>query len=116
MKLTFDWGINMNKDYTWKTPEEVIDLLLTVPDGTSVDFTFETPENECENFEPSGWYGVRLAYMFGNNVICMGTWGGGNVYSKEYFEDEEMYIIFNDYCKKHGQNHVLCVSDKYNGS
>lgn len=105
----------MNKDYTWKTTEEVIDLLITLPLGTSVDFTFDIPEDECDDFEPTGWYGVKITYMFGSNVLTMGKWGGGDIESEEFYDNEDMYSIFNDYCREYGQDYQLCVSNKFNG-
>ena len=105
----------MSKDYTWKTTEELIDLLITLPLGTSVDFTFDTPEDECDDFEPTGWYGVKITYMFGSNVLHMGKWGGGDIESEEFYDNEDMYSIFNDYCREYGQDYNLCVSNKYNG-
>ena len=111
----------MNKDYTWKTPEEVIDLLLTVPDGTSVDFTFDTPEDECDNFKPSGWYGIKKVIIFGDYCLCMGKYGGGDT-RIEVIRDHNYLKDFYDFIEdKNGfignkDNFVLCVSNKYNGA
>lgn len=106
----------MNKDYTWKSPEGVIDLLLTLPVGTSVDFTFDPPEDYTdEKFEPSAWYGVKIMEIFGIKTLNIGIWGGGDFEAHEIYEEDDKYDIFDDYCAEYGQNYMLCVSNKYNG-
>lgn len=105
----------MSRDYKWKTPEGIIDELRALPNGTSVDFTFDSPEEEDKNFFPSAWYGVKILDVFNTKVLCIGLWGGGCFETEEIFEDDDMYEIFDDYCSEYGQNYMLCVSNNYNG-
>lgn len=49
---------NIMKDYTFKTIKQIASELALLPLNTSIDFTFDTPEEEqCmgKAFEPSGW-------------------------------------------------------------
>lgn len=115
------------KDYEFKTSEELIEKLLTLPEGTSIDFTFDTPEEaEWDGFEPSDWRGAKIVTIdgFGGGrhgvkercLIC-GMWGVGILYCSPDIECYSDFIDgFTQFCKDEGMyGEYLCVSKKYNG-
>lgn len=109
---------NPDKDYTFKTIKEVADEIMTLPFGTSLDFTFDQPEDVDETFEPEGWYGAKIVRLFGEpcGTLCIGSWGGGQIYAKEIYEKEDVQDILQKYCNEECNNvTVLCVSKKLNG-
>lgn len=110
------------KDYTFKTIEEVIEELLSLPWGHSVDFTFDVPEDEVDEYwEPSGWYGVKIMDLFNepNGVLCFGTYGGNyGIRVEDISEEKEIIDIFQRFCNEEVDREVtvLCVSKKHDGN
>lgn len=113
-------GDDMYKDYRFLEPKEVINELRSLPFGSSVDFTFDTPEDESANFEPSGWYGVKFAKLFDENigVLCFGMYGGMYTKAESISETSEIYDLFQQFLDSEAGYSVdmLCVSNKYNGN
>ena len=111
----------MEKGYKFKTPKEVIEELLTLPFGNSVDFTFDTPKDaEDKNFEPSFWYGIKRICLFGEpeGVLCFGMFGGMGTKIKNIFNEEEIEDIFYEFLNDEANRNVdiLCISNEYNGN
>ena len=108
------------KDYTFKTIEEVVEELLSLPFGYSVDFTFDVPEDEDENFEPTGWHGIKLADLFDEpeGVLCFGMYGGINTRVENIYDTKDIKDIFQKICNEEMgcEVDVLCVSKKHNGN
>lgn len=109
------------KDYTFKTIEEVVEELFSLIWGHSVDFTFDVPENETDEcWEPTGWYGVKIMDLFNepHGVLCFGVYGGGySVRVEEITEPKEVIEIFQRFCNEEVGREVtvLCVSKEYDG-
>ena len=110
------------KDYMFKNIEEVVEELLSIPFGHSVDFTFDIPEDESDEcWEPSGWHGVKIMNLFDepNGVLCFGIYGGGYVARvEEITEDKEIIEIFKRFCNEVTGREVtvLCVSKNHDGN
>jgi len=62
--------------YRWVTLEDITRWLL---DGTvtEISFTDDRIEDVDENFEPTGWYGMKIIEVFDREQIVFGKWGGG---------------------------------------
>lgn len=111
----------MEKDYVFKTIEEVVDELLSLEYGHSVDFTFDVPEDETdEYFEPTGWHGVKIVNLFDepHGVLCFGTYGGYyGIRAEAIIDTKEIVDIFQRICNEEVDREVtvLCVSKKYDG-
>lgn len=108
------------KGYRFMSPAEVVRELESLPFGDSVDFTFDTPDDENDVFEPSGWYGVKKVNLFDEmwGVLCFGMYGGGyNTRVEEITEPKEIEEIFRRFLEDEADRHVeiLCVSNKHNG-
>lgn len=113
----------MVKDFEFKTPKDVIEELLVLPIGTSIDFTFDSPEEaKFSDFEPSGWYGVKIVEIdgFGEKEKCVvsGMWGMGILYcSTDVDRYSDCLYSFEKFCRNEGlHGRELCVSKKYNGN
>lgn len=108
------------KNYVWKTMDEVIREITKLPPNVSLDFTFDVLEDEDDKFEPTGWYGVKMVNLFGepHGCLCIGYFGGGATIVEEIHKKEDIDNIFKNFCKKEEGREVttLCVSTKYNGS
>ena len=105
-------------EFTFKTIKEVAEELWSLPEGTSIDFTFDQPEDVDETFEPEGWYGVKIVRLFCEpcGTLCIGSWGGGQIYAEKIYEKEDVQDILQKYCNEECNNvTVLCVSKKLNG-
>lgn len=110
------------KGYTFKTITQIASELVALPLNTSVDFTFDTPEEENEAFEPSGWFGVKRTMLFDEDgTLVIGYYGGGclcieTLYNTEPMENQ-IEKILQRFCDKYENRNVtmLCVSNEYNG-
>lgn len=106
------------KDYRFMTVKEIADMLLKLPFGNSIDFTFDSPDDVTEDFEPSGWYGVKLNNLFDEpfGVLCFGYYGGGSGRIEEIYEKKEIVDILQRFVNEEVGMEVkdLCVSNKFN--
>lgn len=62
--------------YRW-VPLESIVRWLTQGIVTEISFTDDRIEDVDENFEPTGWYGMKIIEVFDREQIVFGKWGGG---------------------------------------
>lgn len=113
------------KGYTFKTITQIASELAVLPLNTSIDFTFDTPEEEqCmgKAFEPSGWFGVKRTVLFDEDgTLVIGYYGDGclcieTLYNTEPMENQ-IEKILQRFCDKYENRNVtmLCVSNEYNG-
>ena len=117
----------MEKDYEFKKPSEIVYDLLKLPLGTSIDFTFDAPEDAemDNNFRPSEWYGAKIVEIDGfdggkggkDKCLIAGMWGLGILYiSPDVNCYADCIYGFGAFCKYEGmKGEYLCVSKKYNG-
>lgn len=109
----------MDKDYKFMKPDEVVEELLTLPIGESIDFTFDTPDDVTDDtFEPTGWYGIKRMKLFDEpfGVLCFGYYGGTETMIEHIYELEEIYEDFQNYLHLVADSvEWLCVSTKHNG-
>lgn len=107
------------KNYSFKTIKEVADELLALPPGESIDFTFDTPDDVTEGFEPSGWFGVKITTLFDEKfgLLCFGYYGGGGLRIEEIYDRKEIANILQRFCDDEACTNVkqLCVSAQRNG-
>lgn len=66
----------MEERYKIVTVTELAEMLEAKQFGESIDFTFD---NTFEEYEPSGWYGVKIVDLFDEpkGCIAIGYYGGG---------------------------------------
>ena len=105
-------------EFTFKTIKEVAEELWSLPKGTSIDFTFDQPEDVDETFSPEGWYGMKIVNLFDEPfaTLCFGSWGGGQIMAEEIYERRELEQLIKQFCRDvHSEVDVLCVSSKRNG-
>lgn len=110
--------IDFSSEFTFKTIKEVAEELWSLPEGTSIDFTFDQPEDVDETFEPEGWYGAKIVHLFCEpcGTLCIGSWGGGQIMAEEIYERRELEQMIKQFCRDvHAEVDVLCVSSKRNG-
>ena len=107
------------KDYMFKTIEDVVNELKNLPFGQSIDFTFDDPDDEDEYFAPSDWYGVKIMNLFDEpyGVLCFGYYGGSGIRIEEIEDSTEILEKLKTFCydEMDREVNVLCVSKKCNG-
>ena len=66
----------MKEKYKIVTVSELASMLESKEFGDAIDFTFD---DVLEEYEPSGWYGVKIVELFNEpkGCIVMGYYGGG---------------------------------------
>ena len=71
----------MEEKYKIVTISELASMLESKEHGESIDFTFD---DVLDEYEPSGWYGVKIVDLFNEpeGCIVMGYYGGGATISR----------------------------------
>lgn len=92
----------------WLNASEIAKLIR---DGVDrIDFTLDTYKEygECDNFEPTGFYGIRIVKEFDCPVAAIGYWGGGIDSVCKLYDDLEIWI--NQYL--FSEDHTISYTDK----
>ena len=71
----------MKEKYKIVTVSELASMLESKEHGESIDFTFN---DVLDEYEPSGWFGVKIVDLFNEpeGCIVMGYYGGGATISR----------------------------------
>lgn len=64
------------KNYRFVKLDDIARWLLD-GDVTEISFTDDRIKDVDENFEPTGWYGMKIIEVFDREQIVFGKWGGG---------------------------------------
>ena len=86
----------MNKErYKIVSVEELASMLVDRGFNESVDFTFD---NVLEDYEPTGWFGVKLVDLFNepNGCIAIGNYGGGATIARSLNPDTTMEELLKE--------------------
>ena len=86
----------MNKErYKIVSIEELADMLVDRGFNESVDFTFD---NVLEDYEPTGWFGVKLVDLFNepDGCIAIGYYGGGATIARSFNPDTTMEELLKE--------------------
>ena len=78
----------MEEKYRIITVTELANMLESKERGESIDFTFD---DVLDEYEPSGWFGVKIVDLFNEpeGCIVMGYYGGGATISRCINPEEE---------------------------
>ena len=78
----------MEEKYRIITVTELANMLESKEHGESIDFTFD---DVLDEYEPSGWFGVKIVDLFNEpeGCIVMGYYGGGATISRCINPEEE---------------------------
>jgi len=64
--------------YRWVTLDDITRWLV---DGTVTEISFTDDAFTTEDFEPTGWYGMKLVKEFDEESMIFGKWGHGIEYA-----------------------------------
>ena len=78
----------MEEKYKIVTVSELASMLESNEHGESIDFTFD---DVLDEYEPSGWFGVKIVDLFNEpkGCVAMGYYGGGATIARCINPDEE---------------------------
>ena len=78
----------MKEKYKIVTVSELASMLESKEHGESIDFTFD---DVLDEYEPSGWFGVKIVDLFNEpkGCVAMGYYGGGATIARCIDPDEE---------------------------
>lgn len=89
----FSWNETIQKmgreeKYKIVTVSELASMLESKEHGESIDFTFD---DVLDDYEPSGWFGVKIVDLFNEpeGCVAMGYYGGGATIARCINPDEE---------------------------